>query len=73
MKQLTEKGFKITQVIFGNTTLVNPITKMIVEAERNEDTGQYEWYLFDESETLLYIGYSSSAVANYLNEMETVK
>lgn len=66
MKELTKLGFRITQVFQGDTTLVNPTTKMIVEVERNESTGAYEASLFDESETLVFTGSCSADVANYI-------
>ena len=72
MKQLTDKGFKITQVFMGNTTLVQRTTGMIVEAERSSTTGACEWSLFDKSETHLFTGSCSSDVANYINNMKTV-
>ena len=66
MKALTKLGFKITQVFQGDTTLINPTTKMIVEVEQNNYTGAYEFSLFDESETLVFTGSCSADVAKYI-------
>ncbi len=67
MKTLTKLGFKIAQVFQGNTTMINRTSGMIIESERDETTGEYTWYLFDSSETLIFKGTGTSSIENYLS------
>ena len=66
MSILGKLGFKITQVLQGNTTFSNKQEGMTIESEVNENTGRYEWHLFDSSETLVFSSHSTSDIAKYL-------
>jgi hypothetical protein len=66
MNKLTKLGFKIAQVFQGNTTMINHTTGMVIESERDEATGMYNWYLFDSSDTLVFQGTNTADIENYL-------
>ena len=66
MKTLTKLGFKIAQVFQGITTMTNRTTGMIIESERDEATGVYNWYLFDSSDTLVFKGTGTADIEKYL-------